>query len=267
MRTSRRMPDEAYRAERADSRVSAEFRGEVCVVRWGSGANGDLAGDLRAELDLCRESGAIDIVLDVDPGTTLGGAEVCVLQEAAASFRREGGEFVVAVEEPLARAVLAEAGLVRPPLPHPVSGAAAAGEPIRLPATPLWEHEFTFAATADALPAARHRVTAFAEVAGLHGHDLFEFSVAVAEALANALVHGSPHGADDDIRVRFFCYDDEVAVEVADSGGGIDATPICVPEASESSGRGIHFMRALCDAVQFTCGPLGTHVLLVMRRE
>jgi len=26
-------------------------------------------------------------------------------------------------------------------------------------------------------------------------------------------------------------------------------------------------MRALCDAVQFTCGPLGTHVLLVKRRE
>ena len=89
----------------------------------------------------------------------------------------------------------------------------------------------------------------------------------VAEALTNAIVHGSPHGADDDIRVRFFCYDDEVAVEVADGGGGLDATPIRAPEASQSSGRGIHFMRALCDAVQFTCGPLGTQVLLVKRRS
>lgn len=236
------------------------------MVRWG-GADGALVGDLRARLDFCRESGATDVVVDVDPEATIGGDEVRVLQEAAATFRRDGGEFVVAVEESSARAVLAEAGFVRPPLPHPVSGAAAVGEPIKLPAKPRWEHEFTFAATTDALPTARHRVTAFAEVAGLRGHDLFEFSVAVAEALANALVHGSPHGADDDIRVRFFCYDDEVAVEVADSGGGIDATPICVPEASESSGRGIHFMRALCDAVQFTCGPLGTHVLLVRRHE
>ncbi|HEY5387649.1 MAG TPA: ATP-binding protein [Thermoleophilia bacterium] len=236
------------------------------MVRWG-GADGALVSDLRARLDFCRESGASDVVVDVDPEATIGGDEVRVLQEAAATFRRDGGEFVVAVEESSARAVLAEAGFVRPPLPHPVSGAAAVGEPIKLPAKPRWEHEFTFAATTDALPTARHRVTAFAEVAGLRGHDLFEFSVAVAEALANALVHGSPHGADDDIRVRFFCYDDEVAVEVADSGGGIDATPICVPEASESSGRGIHFMRALCDAVQFTCGPLGTHVLLVRRRE
>ena len=87
-----------------------EFRDEVCVVRWSSGVDGDSAGDLRAELDFCRESGATDIVLDVDPGTTLGRDEVGVLQEAAATFRREGGEFVVAVEEPSARAALAETG-------------------------------------------------------------------------------------------------------------------------------------------------------------
>ena len=260
------MPDEEHRAARPGKQVSAELRGEVCVVRWGSGSDGDLAGDLRAELDSCRESGATAIVLDVDPGVTFGGDEVRVLQELAATLHRDGGELVVAVDEPTARAALAAAGLVRSPLPHPAAELAAGDEPIALPAKAGWEHEFTFAATAEALPTARRRVTAFAEVAGLRGTDLFEFSVAVAEALTNALVHGSPHGVDDDIRVRFFCYDDEVAVEVADGGGGLDATPIRVPEASESSGRGIHFMHALCDAVQFTCGPLGTHVLLVKRR-
>jgi anti-sigma regulatory factor (Ser/Thr protein kinase) len=260
------MADREHPTKRLDSHVSAEFRGGVCVVRWGSGSGGDLSGDLRAGLDFCRESGATDIILDVDPGTTLGRDEVGVLKKAAENFHRGGGEFVVAVEESEARTVLADAGLVRPPLPHPSAEVAPGDEPVALPAEPLWEHEFVFAASPEALPVARRRVTAFAEVAGLRGAELFEFSVAVAEALANALVHGSPHGADDDILVRFFCYDDEVAVEVVDGGGGIDATPICVPEASESSGRGIHFMRALCDAVQFTCGPLGTHVLLVIRR-
>ena len=260
------MVDEEHRAGRPGKHISAEFRGEVCVVRWGSGSDGDLAGDLRAQLESCREYGATDIVLDLDAGTALGCEEVCVLQEAAETFHRGGGEFVIAAEEPAARAVLAGAGLVRAPLPHPSVVMAPGDQPLALPAKPLWEHEFTFAASTEALPTARRRVTAFAEVAGLRGADLFEFSVAVAEALANAFVHGSPHGDDDDIRVRFFCYDDEVAVEVADGGGGLDATPICVPEALASSGRGIHFMRALCDAVQFTCGPLGTHVLLVKRR-
>ncbi|MCX6372556.1 MAG: ATP-binding protein [Actinobacteria bacterium] len=260
------MADEEHRAARPRRHVLAEFRGDVCVVRWGGGSDGDLAADLRAELETCRASGAADIVLDVAPSVALGGDEVRVLQELATTFHLAGGEFVVVVEEPAARAVLAEAGLVRPPLPHPAP-LAAGQKHISLPAKAGWEHEFTFSASTEALPTARRRVTAFAEVAGLRGSDLFEFSVAVAEALANALVHGSPHGIDDDIRVRFFCYDDEVAVEVADGGGGLDATPTCVPEALASSGRGIHFMRALCDAVQFTCGPLGTHVLLVKRRE
>lgn len=247
--------------------MSTEFRGGVCVVRWGGGSDGDLADDLRVELELCRASGASDIVLDLNPGSTIGCEQLIVLQEAAESVHREGGEFVVAVEEPEAKAVLAEAGLVRSPLPHPSHKLGPGDAPVVLPPKALWEHEFTFAASARALPVARRRVTAFAEVAGLGRADLFEFSVAVAEALTNALLHGSPHGADDDIRVRFFCYDDEVAVEIADGGGGFDATPICLPEALEISGRGIHFMRALCDAVQFTCGPLGTHVLLVKRRE
>jgi len=260
------MAEREQPAARPQEHVTTEFRGEVCVVRWGSGSDGDLAAELRAGLASCRESGATDVVLDVDPDTALGSDEVGVLQEASETFHRWGGEFVVAVEDPAVKTLLANAGLVRASLPHPSVDVAPGDEPLGLPSKPLWEHEFTFAASTEALPVARRRVTAFAEVAGLGGADLFEFSVAVAEALTNAVVHGSPHGADDDIRVRFFCFDDEVAVEVADGGGGLDATPICVPEAMVSSGRGIHFMRALCDAVLFTCGPLGTHVLLVKRR-
>src|SRR5450756_2798510 len=79
------MSDGGQRAQRAGRQVSAEFRGEVCVVRWGSGSAGDLAGDLRAELEFCRVSGAADIVLDVDPNVTLGWEELSILQEAAGS--------------------------------------------------------------------------------------------------------------------------------------------------------------------------------------
>jgi anti-sigma regulatory factor (Ser/Thr protein kinase) len=248
-----------------EAAVTAEFRGDVCVLRCPSDDT-CRADDLRARLGLCREAGVTQVVLDVDPAARFGPDEVDVLREAADGFRRGGGEVVMAIEEPSTRAVLAAAGLVRPPLPPPAE--AGGGTPsVALPDAPHWEHEFGFAATAEGLPVARRRVTAFAEVAGLAEGDLFEFSVAVAEALGNALVHGSPHGAADDIRVRFYCYDDVVAVEVADGGGGLDATPICLPDGSQTSGRGIHFMRALCDAVQFTCGPYGTHVLLVKRRR
>ncbi len=244
--------------------MTAEFRGDVCVLRCAAHADG-LGPDLRDGLARCREAGVTQVVLDVDPRARFDSDEVHALADAAETFHREGGAVVLAVEDGRARATLAKAGLVRPPLPPPLrSGAPAA---VTLPQEPHWEHEFRFAATPRGLPVARRRVAAFAEVGGLGEDDLFEFSVAVAEALSNALVHGSPRGAGDEIRVRFYCYDEEVAVEVADAGGGMCATPIGVPGAADTGGRGIHFMRTLCDGVQFTCGPQGTHVLLVKRRR
>lgn len=247
--------------------VRAEFRGEVCVVRC-TGEDGiELADDLKGELDRCRTRGVWDVVVDVDRCRHLGDDEIAVLADAARSFHEGGGELVVAAEEGMARTALAEAGLVSAAAPaSPEPRLVAAHSPLHLPVRPRWEHDFYFPAVADELPKARRRLTAYAEVAGLGDPALFEFTVAAAEALTNAVVHGSPHGADDDVHVRFFSFDDEVAVEIADGGGGIDASPICAPAVSQTTGRGIHFMRALCDAVQFVCGPLGTRVLLVKRR-
>jgi anti-sigma regulatory factor (Ser/Thr protein kinase)/anti-anti-sigma regulatory factor len=261
------MPESAGELDGDRACVTTEFRGDVCVVRCFDDHSRDLAADLRAGLERCRAAGADAIVLDLDEAFDAGRETVEVLDAASETLRLAGGSLVVATESPALRATLAKAGLVHAPVPPESHDLEVAGRPFDLPVQAHWEHEFMFPATRESLPAARRRLTAFAEVAGLHETQLFEFSVAVAEALTNAVVHGSPHGSEDDILARFFCYDDEVAVEVVDGGGGLDATPVCVPEASAVSGRGIHFMRALCDAVQFTCGPLGTHVLLVKRRE
>jgi anti-sigma regulatory factor (Ser/Thr protein kinase) len=205
--------------------------------------------------------------VDLDPWASIDDQGLTALRAAATAFESAGGELVVAVEEPEARAALAGAGLMRavPPMPGPPEGDA--DTPLRDGVRPRWEHEFAFPATTQQLRAARRRVAAFAEVAGLDGADLFELNVAVAEALANAVVHGSPNGADDDVHVRFFCYEDEVAVEIVDGGERMAATPICEPPAAATSGRGIHFMRALADAVHYTCGPFGTRVLLVKQRS
>lgn len=242
------------------------MRGDVCVIHCGGVGGERLAADLPGEVGRCLDSGASAAVVDLDPWEQIDATGLTALKAAAEAFRDIGGELVVAVEELDARHALAGAGLMRtePPAPGPPGGDGAA--PLRSPDHPRWEHEFTFPATTRQLRAARRRVAAFAEVAGLDGAGLFELNVAVSEALSNAVVHGSPHGADDDVRVRFFCYEDEVAVEVVDGGDGMSATPICAPSAESTSGRGIHFMRALADAVQYTCGPLGTRVLLVKQR-
>jgi stage II sporulation protein AB (anti-sigma F factor) len=246
--------------------VKTEVRDEVCVIHCGGVDSGRLASELPDEVRHCLGSGASAVVVDLDPWVPIDPGGLAALRAAATAFESAGGELVVAVEEPEARATLAGAGLMRavPAAPGPPEGAADA--PLGGGKRPRWEHEFTFPATTRQLRAARRRVAAFAQVAGLDGGDLFELNVAVAEALANAVVHGSPNGQDDDVRVRFFCYEGEVAVEVVDGGDGMAVTPICAPPASAVSGRGIHFMRALADAVHFTCGSFGTRVLLVKRR-
>ncbi len=250
-----------------DPGVDTEVRGEVCVIHCGGVDGAQLASELPDEVVRCLGTGASEVVVDLDPWVSIDDEGLAALRAAATAFASAGGELVVAVEEPEARAALAGAGLMRavPAVPGPPEGDADV--PLQAGLRARWEHEFTFPATTRQLRAARHRVSAFAEVAGLDGADLFELNVAVAEALANAVVHGSPRGADDDVRVRFFCYEDEVAVEVVDAGDGMAATPICAPPAAATSGRGIHFMRALADAVHYTCGPLGTRVLLVKQRS
>jgi hypothetical protein len=232
-----------------DQRVSTEVRGEVCVIHCGGIDGADLALELPGELERCLGSGASAVVVDLDPWRPIDEEGLTALRAVATAFASAGGELVVAVEEPEARAALAAAGLMRavPPAPGPPGGDADG--PLSTGVPPRWEHEFTFPATTRQLRAARRRVAAFAEVAGLDGAELFELNVAV-----------------DDVRVRFFCYEDEVAVEVVDGGKGMAATPICAPPEVATSGRGIHFMRALADAVHYTCGPMGTRVLLVKQR-
>lgn len=247
--------------------MCTELRGDICVIRCGGVDGRSLAEDLPGEVGRCLGAGVAAVVVDLDPWEPMDDAALEALQTAARAFSDAGMALVVAVEEPEAREELAGAGLMRavPPAPGPPGGddstLVAGGQ------HPRWEHEFSFPATTRQLRAARRRIGAFAEVAGLDETSLFELNVAVAEALANAVVHGSPHGADDDVHVRFFCYEDEVAVEVVDGGGGMDASPICVPSTVATSGRGIHFMRALADAVHYTCGPLGTRVLLIKERS
>ena len=244
-----------------------EVRGETCVIHCGGIDGGRLASELPDEVERCLVTGASAVVVDLDPWTPIDDEGLTALRAAATAFESAGGEMVVAVEEPEARAALAGAGLMRAVLRRPAHRTETTTARFRAGARPRWEHEFTFPATTRQLRAARRRVAAFAEVAGLDEADLFELSVAVAEALANAVVHGSPHGADDDVHVRFFCYEDEVAVEVVDTGEGMAATPICAAPDVATNGRGIHFMRALADAVHYTCGPFGTRVLLVKKRS
>jgi anti-sigma regulatory factor (Ser/Thr protein kinase) len=128
-----------------------------------------------------------------------------------------------------------------------------------------WLHEFDFPAALSEIPTARRHVAEQAEACGLSGPALFDLLLAVGEALANAVKHGSPRRQADRVHVRVGVQDGGVIVEVRDQGNGFDASPICPPEVYEAGGRGIPFMRALLDDLRFDCHPTGTSVLLFKR--
>jgi|GEM_PF-2088319 len=130
---------------------------------------------------------------------------------------------------------------------------------------PLWLHEFRFAATPDAVPGARRRVAEFAADCGLGGEALYDMALAAAEALSNAVLHGSPNGVRDDVEVRVGVGRRTVVVEIRDRGPGFEPGVAAAWDGTATGGRGIPFMRGLLDEVRFGRLEVGTCVVLTKR--
>ena len=131
----------------------------------------------------------------------------------------------------------------------------------------LWVESFEFPADAGQLASARGRLTEIVAPLGLSDSSVFDMKVAVGEALANAVRHGSPHGRSDTVCVEVRAYPDRVDVVVTDSGCGYDGAVRPSRDAFAPSGRGVLFMRALMDGVDFIPGVGGgTSVVLGKRR-
>jgi anti-anti-sigma factor len=132
---------------------------------------------------------------------------------------------------------------------------------------PLWAESFEFPADASQMSAARARVAEIVAPLGLTDSAIFDIKVAVGEALANAVRHGSPRGTNDAVCVEVRAYPERVDVVVSDSGCGYDGAPSPQRDTFAPNGRGVLFMRALMDAVEFHPSVRGgTDVLLAKRR-
>jgi serine/threonine-protein kinase RsbW len=114
------------------------------------------------------------------------------------------------------------------------------------------------------LAAMRERVVGLLDTVGMDESALFDVKVAVGEALANAVRHGSPMGDANDVIVQVEAFPDRIGIAVSDSGCGFDGAPQASDDVYAASGRGIMFMRALMDSVEFfRCEGGGTMVALV----
>lgn len=100
---------------------------------------------------------------------------------------------------------------------------------------------------------ARVRVAQAAEAAGFGELGTDDISMAVGEAVTNAVQHGQAEGVPNAFTVSCFATAERFCVSVTDSGSGFD--PKSLPNAQEvlfeEQGRGILCMRALMDELSF----------------
>ena len=149
-------------------------------------------------------------------------------------------------------------------VPSALAGLQLADEPSEL----LWRRDLEMVADVNNLASLREQVSELIMPLDFAESALFDIKVALGEALANAIRHGSSGVEDEPIRVGVSAYEDRVTLEVSDSGSGFDGTPARSEDIYAPSGRGIMFMRALMDKVEFEAPESGgTHVMLVKHRN
>lgn len=137
--------------------------------------------------------------------------------------------------------------------------------------TPLMTMMSTFDERGIRLPADSSRLSEarrFAEAAALEfGFDEIvkgQITLAINEAVANAMEHGSP-GDGDEVELRAVAEDGALAIYVSDRGRFVPRK--AHREAMPERGRGLAFMDLLMDEVEVSSGARGTRVRLAKRLD
>jgi anti-anti-sigma factor len=217
--------------------------------------------ELRGALDETLDGGCANVVLDLEHVTYADSSALGLLVWLDHRLRPVGGRLVLAGAQRDVARILELSGLVTVAASIAMSAnVPAALEGLDLPPVsgdPLWEREIDLATDVNQLSAVREQVCDILSPLGFPESSLFDIKVALGEALANAMRHGAPTEVEGAVRVKVSAYGDRVVVEVMDNGSGFDGSHAGSDDLYAPSGRGIMFMRALMDVVEFDRSPLG----------
>lgn len=245
-----------------------ENAARVCVVRVQGEIDMITATELGMALESVIHRGCTNLVLDLEKVTYADSSALRLIVVINRLLEPKGGRLVLAGASRNVTRIIELSGLVG--AAPTVSAAlnaddAVAGLMLAAPLEPpLWTTSLEFPAAPEALATMREEICESFEPLSMPEATRFDIRVAVGEALSNAVRHGSPRGENDTVCVSVTAYADRVVVVVTDRGHGFDGEAASDSDLYAASGRGVMFMRALMDHVDFECLPGGgTAVTLV----
>ncbi|MCL5292071.1 MAG: ATP-binding protein [Actinobacteria bacterium] len=112
----------------------------------------------------------------------------------------------------------------------------------------------------------RTAVESFASDHGFDETQIYHIKVAVSEAVANAIEHGSPRGSANRVHIRLKDDGNKLVIDVTDEGRFRARLPTFQPGAGYR-GRGLFLMSALMDEVDIRETDEGTTLRLIKKRE
>lgn len=240
--------------------VTKQSDPRACIVRLAGDIDMSVVPELREAFDGALEGGCTNVVLDLTEVVYADSSALGLLVWLDHRLRPSGGRMVLAGTQPDVARILELSGLVSVAASIAMStNVTSALEGLDLPPVstdPLWDAEVDVSTDVTALSSVREQICAIVEPLGFPDSSLFDIKVALGEALANAIRHGIPN-LDGEVRVRVLAYDDRVILEIMDNGVGFDGTHQGSEDIYAPNGRGIMFMRALMDQVEFDQSPIG----------
>ncbi len=226
--------------------------------------------ELREALDGLVETGFMNIVLDLSGVTYADSSALGLLVWLDRRLQEHDGRVVLAGANRDIRRILevSRIALVAPSLCSSVDVAGALGgfDRIEEEATQLWSRRLVMEPGVENLAQIREQVCDLLAPLRFTDAALFDIKVALGEALANAVRHGS---VDEQglVTVGIHAFQDRIVIDVTDVGTGFNGEHVCSDDLYAAGGRGIMFMRALMDSVVFTTALAGGTVVTLVKHR
>lgn len=243
----------------------------TCIVHLVGDIDAALVPELQVSLQEALAGGCENIVFDLADVTYADSSALGLLVWLDRRMLPQHGRLVLAGANADVARIFEISGLVRVAASiatsEDVVGALSGLDLPDVPTSLVWRHTIDVPPDVNRLSAVRDEVSELLVPLGFSEGAIFDVKVALGEALANALRHGTPETGEGEVSLAVDAYSDRVVLEVTDNGLGFDGQTDRVDDVYAPGGRGIMFMHALMDRVEFASATDGGTVVRLVKHR